>query len=85
MELKSGAKLGPYEILSAIGAGVQPGAAFAYAKPQLLFDATNYVRLGGNPFRDFDVSADGKRFLMLKGEASTSAAGTRPSIVMVSN
>jgi serine/threonine-protein kinase len=63
---------------------VQPGAAFAYAKAQLLFDATHYT-WGGDPFRYFDISADGKRFLMIKNPDATSDAATHPSIVVVSN
>ena len=63
---------------------VQPGSSFTYAKAQLLFDATNYT-YAGNPFRYFDISADGKRFLMIKFEAASATGTTRPSIVVVSN
>src|ERR1017187_9174809 len=63
---------------------VQPGSTFTYAKPQLLFDATNYT-YAENPFRYFDISADGKRFLMIKNADASKDAATRPSIVVVSN
>ena len=63
---------------------VQPGSTFTYAKPQLLFDATNYT-YAGNPFRYFDISADGKRFLMIKNADASATGTTRPSIVVVSN
>jgi serine/threonine-protein kinase len=63
---------------------VQPGSTFTYAKPQLLFDATNYT-YAENPFRYFDISADGKRFLMIKREDASGTGTTRPSIIVVSN
>ena len=61
---------------------VQPGAAFAYGKQQQLFDATGYFELATS--RVFDVSADGKRFLMLKSAQAANAA-ERPRIVVVQN
>ncbi len=64
---------------------VPPGSSFTYAKAQPLFDATNYVTPGGNPFRMFDVSADGKRFLTIRNPDANPNAGTRPSIMVVSN
>jgi serine/threonine-protein kinase len=64
-------------------AAVRPGAAFDYSKPQALFDvSTTY--LSGAPFRRFDVSADGKQFLMVKSLTPAEAA-TRRSIVVVQN
>jgi Tol biopolymer transport system component/predicted Ser/Thr protein kinase len=60
---------------------VQAGAGFNYGQPQPLFDANAYLNLG---FRSFDISADGKRFLMLKDAARGNTA-VRPSIVVVSH
>jgi serine/threonine-protein kinase len=60
---------------------VQPGSAFSYGKPQPLFDASGYLNLG---YRSFDISADGKRFLMVKDAARGNTAA-RPSIVVVSH
>lgn len=65
-------------------AAVQPGAAFDYSKAQVLFDVPAAYRGTGSPFRMFDVSADGKRFLMTKGLAAADTA-TRRSIVVVQN
>jgi len=55
--------------------------SFAFGKPQPLFDASSYTL--GPAYRPFDISADGKRFLMLKPVGSGGAA--RPSIVVVSH
>jgi hypothetical protein len=49
------------------------GATFAHGNPEVLFDGTAYVL---NPnFRFYDVSPDGKRFLMIKVN-SVEEAGT---------
>jgi len=49
------------------------GATFAHVNPEVLFDGTAYVL---NPnFRFYDVSPDGKRFLMIKVN-SVEEAGT---------
>jgi eukaryotic-like serine/threonine-protein kinase len=62
---------------------VQAGpSAFTYAKPQPLFDARGYSFTGVG--RTFDISADGKRFLMIKDVPSGNAAA-RPSIIVVSH
>ena len=60
---------------------VPAGSGFSYGNPQPLFDASAYLQLG---FRAFDISADGKRFLMLKDAARGNTAA-RPSIVVVSH
>ena len=62
------------------GAALTNGG-FTYGKPQLLFDASLYVRdVTIRP----DISADGKRFLMVKVVAGGDKAA-RPSIVVVSH
>jgi serine/threonine-protein kinase len=61
---------------------IPAGATFTYGRPQTLFDTTAYV-IGLNS-RHFDISADGKRFLMLK-EAGSGDKAARPSIVVVSH
>jgi len=55
---------------------IQPGSNFTYAKAQFLFDATNYA-YASSPFRYFDISADGKRFLMIKNADATTDAAWR--------
>jgi dipeptidyl aminopeptidase/acylaminoacyl peptidase len=62
-------------------APVQAGSSFVYGKPQTLFDVSAYEMANG---RTFDISPDGKRFLMLKNAVSGEKAA-RPSIVVVSH
>jgi serine/threonine-protein kinase len=61
---------------------IPAGFNFTYGKPQPLFDATAYYLNVAT--RPFDISADGKRFLMLK-DASNGNTAVRPSIVVVSH
>jgi hypothetical protein len=67
---------------------VQPGATFNYSKAQPLFSVpTTYAyssNVSPSPFRSFDVSSDGKRFLMVK-TLTTSETGARLSLVVVQN
>jgi hypothetical protein len=42
-----------------------------------------YVTIGGRSSRNYDVSADGKRFLMVKQARATQAAA--PQIIVVQN
>ena len=63
---------------------IQPGSSFTYGKAQPLFDATNYT-YPSYPFRYFDISADGKRFLMIKNADVPTDTVKRPTIVVVSN
>ena len=43
---------------------VQTGGSFAVGKPRLLFEKPGYVPSG--PMRNWDLSLDGQRFLMVK-------------------
>jgi hypothetical protein len=43
---------------------VRPDGAFATGKPRLLFEKLGYT--AGDPIRDYDLSLDGKRFLMAR-------------------
>ncbi len=45
---------------------VQTSAAFSAGKPRLLFEQAGYAT--GGPIRCWDISPDGKRFLMIKLE-----------------
>jgi serine/threonine protein kinase len=62
---------------------VEPGATWRAGMPTKLFEGQYFI-LGGFNFRHYDVSPDGKRFLMIKevsGDESTTSAG----IVIVQN
>jgi eukaryotic-like serine/threonine-protein kinase len=54
-------------------------------KPTLLFQGQYYVAPTGSPRAQYDVTADGKRFLMLANGPSTDVAGGRPRFVVVQN
>jgi hypothetical protein len=71
MSLAIGTKIGPYEILSALGAGLKLGT------PQELFQATTVT----GPEGPYTVSVDGKRFLI---NGSTSQAATQP-LTLITN
>jgi serine/threonine-protein kinase len=54
-------------------------------KPTLLFQGQFYVAPTGSPRAQYDVTADGKRLLMLANGPTTDAAGGRPRFVVVQN
>ena len=64
---------------------VQGGPSFTADRPTRLFEGLyfDYAQTGGSPGRTYDVSPDGKRFLMIK--EGREANGTPPSIVVVQN
>lgn len=64
-----------------VAVSIPAGPRFSYSKPQSLFDATSYNQSSSRPF---DISADGKRFLMVKN-ATNGNAVARPSVVVVSH
>jgi hypothetical protein len=54
---------------------VEAGASFNYGKSQALFDVRdNVMPLGGPVAMNFDISLDGKRFLMVKYQTTVGAA-----------
>jgi eukaryotic-like serine/threonine-protein kinase len=58
---------------------IKPGSDFAHDKPVELFSASPYYV---NVARDYDVSLDGKRFLMVK---TADVKGAKPPLVIVTN
>ena len=54
---------------------------FSYGSPALLIRGAFYFQSRG---RTYDVSPDGKRFLMIKASATTEE-GSQPNVVMVEN
>ena len=59
---------------------VETEGDFDHATPKLLFGGLFLTR----PGRTYDVSPDGKRFLMIKASATTEE-GSQPDVVMVEN
>jgi len=45
---------------------VRTDGGFATSKPRLLFEKPGYLH--GDPSRNYDLSLDGQRFLMVKGD-----------------
>jgi hypothetical protein len=67
-------------VLAVVPVPVMPaGSSFTYGKPAILFPMTGYYLSTG---RSYDISPDGRRFLMVKSHIDTT---TRPSITVVSH
>ena len=60
---------------------VQPGDKFIPSTPSTLFEVSDRMKLGIG--RGFDVSPDGTRFLMIRGEAPEGAM--QPSMIIVTS
>ena len=61
---------------------IQPASSFAAGNPQMVFDGP-YIAPNTGP--TYDVSPDGKRFLMIKAAQPAGAASTPPQLVVVLN
>ena len=64
---------------------VERGATWTAGTPTRLIDAQNYVGVGTNGARTYDVAPDGKRFLMIKEGAGPDQTLTAASIIVVQN
>ncbi len=58
---------------------VRTDGGFRAGKPRLLFERSGYYR--GSPIRDYDLSADGQRFLMVKLEQRTPTPITEITLI----
>src|SRR5688572_25008593 len=68
------------ETLMGVGVPLLPaGSAFTYGKPAVMFSMASYLP---GAIRAFDISADGRRFLVVKNGDNTAP---RPSITVVSH
>jgi serine/threonine-protein kinase len=54
-------------------------------QPVMIFQGPYYVPRTGSPRAQYDVTADGQRFLVLAPSSGTDAASARPRIVVVQN
>jgi len=61
---------------------VAAGTAWTAGSPGKMLEGRYAVRSGGNTHRNYDVAADGQRFLMIKAGGGD-AAGAPPQIVVV--
>jgi Tol biopolymer transport system component len=72
-------------------APISGDTAFKAGNPQKLLDTRMYyaptmiLGVGGNPGRTYDVSPDGRRFLMIKFLTTAEQATARPSMTVVQN
>jgi len=69
-----------------MGATVESGAGFKTGRPVRLVEGDRYyagLTSGAAPGRTYDVSPDGKRFLMVKDAGTADQSGAPPSIVVV--
>jgi len=64
---------------------IQPGPGFTAGNPQVIVEGPYATILPGVNGRMYDVSRDGQRFLMIKGEDSAGQAAPPPQIVVVQN
>ncbi len=53
--------------------------------PVQLFQGQYFIHAGGSPRPQYDVTADGQRFLMLAPPGGADASRARPRIVVVQN
>jgi eukaryotic-like serine/threonine-protein kinase len=77
---------GPDDALLGVPVGVEGSASFKTSKPVRLVEGRYYAGAGSGaaPGRTYDVSPDGRRFLMVKeGGGSDQTAAPPPSIVVV--
>src|SRR5262249_50883316 len=68
-----------------MAAAISPGVAFSAAAPHQVFDGPYYAGSGGIVGRTYDVSADGKRFLMIKDSGTESGTSNDAPLVIVLN
>jgi hypothetical protein len=63
---------------------VKPGKEWSASAPEQLLPGEG-LRLGGtgNPLRTYDVSRDGRKFLMLKDNPTQPGTSASPQIVVV--
>ena len=65
---------------------LKSGSTFERGNPEKVFDAPYLVRQpGAPPGRMYDVSADGKRFLVIKEINAADERPSSPRIILVQN
>jgi eukaryotic-like serine/threonine-protein kinase len=66
-----------------MAATISAGAGFSASAPHMLFEGRYYAVVGGTPGRTYDVSPDGKRFLMIKDLGSETTSTDAPLVVVL--
>ena len=64
---------------------VQPGTSFSPGRPQKIFEGRYFGNVDTYVARSYDVSPDGRRFLMIKEQASRDQSPGSPALVLVLN
>ena len=69
-----------------MGLDVMPGQSWKAGTPrQIIAGETYFLGPDGNPYRTYDVSLDGRRFLMLKNSSVGDETPSMPHIIVVTN
>jgi hypothetical protein len=67
-----------------MGVGVEPGPSWSATPPSMIVKEGYFTVPGGNPGRTYDVSPDGRRFLVIK-QAAIDAGAAAAGIIVVQN
>jgi hypothetical protein len=68
-----------------VGVPIQPGVRFTAGNPRVIVDKVRVVNPPGIVGRMYDLSRDGRRFLMIKAVEGAEQAAPPPQIVVVQN
>jgi hypothetical protein len=71
------------ERMFAVSVTTEP--ALKVQRPVELFQGPYYISSGGSPRPQYDVTADGQRFLLLASVPGTNASVARPRMVVIQN
>ena len=65
--------------------GIEPGQSWVATPPAMLLKEGYFAVPGGYLGRTYDISPDGRRFLMIKQGTGSDQTGAPPSIIVVQN
>ena len=65
--------------------GIERAASWSAATPTMIMKEGYVTTPAGNPGRNYDISPDGQRFLMIKQGAVPGQAAAPTSIIVVQN
>ena len=64
---------------------VKPGATLGLGSPRLLFEGDYLQEPPGQGAHNYDVTGDGRRFIMMAPAAQEEGADARPHMIVVQN